>query len=427
MKDIRSMMRVPVGLLCKGLYVSQPDRPWTEIPLMFQGLYIRTDEEIEILRSHCSVVYVDTDRSSGSAIEQVRRDTAPAATAEPSAPADRPGGARDVFGESRHPDGRQFRALLHRTYERRQRVRDFVDHVLGDAKQGRGLDLGAADELIDGLVDVIGDNASAALWLANMKSRDRYTTFHSVNVCLLSLAFAVHLGYESGDLQRIGLGALLHDIGKVRTPPAILDKAGPLTDAEFDIVKLHPQDGHDIAVEAGGFPGQALEIILLHHERLDGTGYPHGLPGTRIPLHVRIVGLVDAYEAMTSPRSFRDAIPADKALQTLYNEADDRFGARVVQEFIRCVGVYPVGSLVELDNGALAVVLASRPDARVHPTVLLVRTPDGDLYEKRLLVNLAADDQSPAAPRSIRRVVNPLIEDIDVAGIIAVEFGLDMT
>jgi hypothetical protein len=137
--------------------------------------------------------------------------------------------------------------------------------------------------------------------------------------------------------------------------------------------------------------------------------------------------LANAYDSLTSERPYRAAMAADKALQQLYNGAGGTFGDRLVQEFIRCVGIYPAGSLVELDNGAAGVVLGSRPDARIQPTVLLVRTPDGEYYRKRVVLNLAAEagSEGPAPARHIRRALNPSEEDIDVAGIVAIEFGLD--
>lgn len=424
-----NMTRIPVEYLEKGLYVAQLDRPWTEIPLMFQGFEITTDEELEILRDHCSFVYVDTERSSPDAIDEV--DTlSPPTHGDPGTSAESQGAPADVtavFGDTRVPDKEIFRSLVRRAYESRTQAREFVDSALSEVAQGRGVDTQAAGSVIEDMVAKISDNASAALWLTSLKDKDEYTTVHSINVCILALAFGLQLGYQGRELQHIGVGALLHDVGKVRTPSEILNKREPLTPEEFRIVRRHAQEGYEIVSQAGGASREALEIIRLHHERVDGQGYPLGLIGGQIPLHVRLVALVDAYDAMISPRHFRDPMPADQALQRLYNEADGRFGTKPVQEFIRCVGVYPVGCLVELDNGALAIVLGQRADARLRPTVLMVRTPNGEPYEKRLVLNLDAEPKSDAAaaPRFVRRVVNAAPEGIDVASIVAVEFGIE--
>lgn len=425
-----NMTRIPVEYLDKGLYVAQLDRPWTDIPLMFQGFEIRTDEELEILRSHCSFVYVDPERSSPDAIDEVDTLSQPTHGDPDGGSVGRATTAVDVttvFGDAREPDKEVFRSLVRHAYASRTQAREFVDSVLTGVANGRGVDTQAASVVIEDMVSKISDNASAALWLTSLRDKDEYTIVHSINVCILALAFGLHLGYEGRELQQIGIGALLHDVGKVRTPTEILNKREPLTPEEFRIVRRHAQDGYEIVSQAGGASQEALEIIRLHHERVDGQGYPLGLVGGQIPLHVRLVAVVDAYDAMTSPRQFRDPMPADQALQRLYNEADARFGTRPVQEFIRCVGVYPVGSLVELDNGAFAIVLGQRAEARLRPTVLMVRTPGGEPYEKRLVLNLDAEPgaDDSGAPRFVRRVANAAAEGIDVAGIVAVEFGLE--
>ena len=242
---------------------------------------------------------------------------------------------------------------------------------------------------------------------------------------MLMLAFGVHHRFERSELERFAMGALLIDLGMTRMPGEILNKAGALTEEEWKIMRTHPQAGAEIVKATGYVPRETMDIIELHHERLDGSGYPYGLQGARIPLHARLAGLFDTYDAMTSPRVYQDAMPPDRVLQYLLNEADYTFGVTPVQQFIRCVGLYPIGSLVELDNGAAAVVVSSRPEARVRPTVLLVRTPDGDFYDKRVLLNLAADPEArgPTA-RTVRRVLDPVAEGIDVPAIIEFECGL---
>jgi HD-GYP domain-containing protein (c-di-GMP phosphodiesterase class II) len=239
------------------------------------------------------------------------------------------------------------------------------------------------------------------------------------------LAYGVHHGFARPDLERMAMGALLMDVGMTKLPDAILTKAGQLSADEMEVMMRHPSEGVEIVRAAGFVPRETLEIIQMHHERLDGSGYPHGLQATQLPLHARLAGMLDTYDAMTSPRAFQDATPADRVLQYLLNESESTFGPTLVQQLIQCIGLYPVGSLIELDNGAVAIVVGSRPDARVRPTVLLVRTPDGDFYDKRILLNLAADPEaSGPSARTVRRVLDPVYEDIDAPGIVAFEFGM---
>lgn len=420
-------IRLPVELLRHGLYVAECDRPWDEIPLMFQGFTITTDEELDVLRRHCRFVFVDVRRSRDEALDSLSK-TDPAEVAGGSSPG-RSDPGQDI-GSGRRPSPERFRANVEAAGEVRAEAHEFIARAFRDARLGQGLDTGAAREVIPALVEQITDNATAALWLTSLRGRDSYTEVHSINVCVLSLAFAMNLGVEDrAKLERIALGALLHDVGKVKIPAEILNKSGPLTAEEWEVVKTHPEKGHKIVAESADVPQEALEIILLHHERRGGQGYPMGLRGGQLPQHVQVVALANAYDSLTSARPYRPAEQPDKVLQDFYNDAEDLFGRDPVERFIRCVGIYPVGSLVELDNGAVGVVVGSPPDDRLRPTVLLVRTPDGELYDKRVLLNLAADaeDGAAAPARAVRRVLDPVEEEIDVAGIVAFEFGFDLS
>lgn len=419
-------VRIAVEELAHGLFVADLDRPWSEVPVMFQGFEVRDDEELEILRQHCDYVYVDCDRSRQSALE----------TLTPRADEPRPGAGKtaaverrdvaDAFAEARQPDKDAFRELVSEAHQNRTAALDFMDTVMSSLAAGEIMDTASARDAVSDLADTVSRNTTASVWLTNLRERDEYLTRHAVNVCVLMLAYGVHHGFQRTDLERMAMGALLMDVGMARLPNAILTKTGALSADEMELMMRHPQEGVEIVKTAGYVPRETREIIEMHHERLDGSGYPLGLQGAQLPLHARLAGLLDTYDAMTSPRAFQDATPADRVLQYLLNESESTFGSTPVQQLIQCIGLYPVGSLIELDNGAAAIVIGSRPDARVRPTVLLVRTPDGDFYEKRILLNLAADPEaSGPSARTVRRVLDPVLEDIDVPGIVAMEFGLD--
>ena len=178
-------------------------------------------------------------------------------------------------------------------------------------------------------------------------------------------------------LEEVGLGALLHDMGKMRTPVTILDKPGRPHGRRV----RHPQEtsGGRLpdAAQTGRLPRLALEIVQLHHERIGGEGYPIGLKGEEIPLHVRVVALAEVYDDITSDRVYHDGIPAANCLNMMFHWAPRDFGEDLMQEFIRCIGIYPIGSLVELNTGALGIVMSSNPDSRLKPVVMLVRDREG--------------------------------------------------
>jgi putative nucleotidyltransferase with HDIG domain len=431
LSDSEQQLKVPVEQLCQGMYVDALDRPWVETPFLFQGFKV-TDDDIATLEVHCRFVYVDLARSQSTAARRAQQAAQSAADEEAPRTSRRSlgggqGPAYDKpFGGKREPDEAHFRELVQAAEAGRHQARQEVDRVMQDIRLGRSLDAARAREVVHELVHQVSADSSAALWLTNLKNRDEYTSIHCVNVCVFALAFGLHLGLDRDALTRLGLGALLHDVGKTKTPDEILNKTGQLTDDEFEVVKRHAEDGYQIMRDTGGVADDALAVIRHHHERMAGTGYPLGLTGTDIPLHVRVAGLADAYDAMTSDRSYQTAMAADNALHKLYRRGADMFGDEMVQEFIRCVGIFPVGSVVELDNGAVGVVVATGADARLQPTLLLVRTPDGHPYDKRVLVNLAAETRRGEgdAPCRIVRARNPASVDVDVPAIVADEFGL---
>lgn len=433
MSHPENQVKLPVACLRPGLYVAALDRPWLDTPFLFQGFAIQEAGEVRTLGRYCDFVYVDADRSDPDELLAARRhaEKAPGPPGEPPSTPEHgprprtrrePSRVAETDGE-RFPEGKRFRESVAAAKAGRDQARQAVDRLMADLRFGKSVDTRAARKAVAELVTRVSADASAALWLTNLKDRDEYTSIHCVNVCVLALAFGLHLDLEQDTLINLGTGALLHDVGKTRTPDAILNKPGPLDEREFEVMKRHPEDGYRLLAASGGAAKEVLEIVRLHHERVPGTGYPFGLKGEEIPLPVRIVAIVDTYDAMTSDRAYRDAISADDALNQLYRYEHDAFGTDLVEAFIRCLGIFPVGSVVELDNGAIGVVVETRPHARLQPTLRMVRTPDGETYKKRLLVNLAeaspVDETNPAS--RIARALTPASANIDIAPIVMAE------
>ncbi len=418
--------KIPVRSLRHGLYVYQLDRPWIETPFLFQGFLISRDDELDMLREYCEYVIVDAARSEEKALAEIEAETP---RREKRAPAPMPPSERDranAFGTVAFPKRERFRELVRIAHEARAEARSAIDTALQDARLGHAIDVPELRNAVAKMTRSVIGNASAALWLTTLKKVDEYTAIHSINVCILSLTFGRHLGLSEAELRNLGIGAVLHDVGKTRTPSEILEKPGALTTEEFEIVKRHPEDGYQLMLDARHMSKQALEIIRLHHERLDGSGYPFGLPGDRIPLHVRLVSIVDAYDAMTSDRVYQSAKSPDTALKILYEGRGKHYDNRLVEHFIRCIGIFPVGSIVELDSGAIAVVVAQNPKSQLKPTILFLRTPAGEPFRKRLLVNLDALGEEEAARlgQRIIRGLDPATAGIDIPDVARSEFGL---
>ncbi|MCC5858512.1 MAG: HD-GYP domain-containing protein [Ectothiorhodospiraceae bacterium] len=412
--------RLDVADLKLGHYVAELDRPWTETPFLFQGFVVSSEEELHKLRGLCDHVYVDAEQSRVPV--EPRAVTLPFRRRKPRATL---GGPTTAVTASRVADLTSFRRSAGHAGGVRERSRVYLQKVFKDGRLGASLDTDEAKEVVRGLVETISADANAAIWLTQLKRKDEYTSLHCLNVCVLTLAFCRHLGYSSEDLQMIGLGALLHDIGKTQTPLEILNKPGPLTRDEFAVMKRHPEDGYRLMLRTGQLPEVSLSIIRSHHERIPGDGYPLALRGSELQVPVLAVAIADVYDAMTSDRIYHQGIGTDLALRMMYEQAAQTFGQELMEAFIRCVGIYPVGSLVELGNQALGLVIDAGEDTRLLPRVLLVRNADGRMRPEPTMLDLAELSQGGRLRDwTIRRVVSTAEAGFDPRRIMLEQAGL---
>ena len=400
--------KIPVSGLTLGMYVAELDRPWLESPFLFQGFVIESPDQLQALQECCQYVFIDDAR------------TAPGGEEGGAAGAD-----LTIPGVQETKERAGFRMAVRRVLDYRQKLYPRLQKVLDDARLGHLVEARETRAMVQELVELVAVNPQAALWLTNLKDRHSHTADHCFNTAVLAVAFSAHLGMEKGTLEEIGLGALLHDIGKMRTPVTILDKPGVLTEDEFDVIKKHPVDGYQMLRKQGSLPQVALEVVQLHHERVSGQGYPFGLKGGEIPQHARVVALAEVYDDISSDRIYHDGVPAANCLNMMFHWAPRDFGEDLMQEFIRCIGIYPIGSLVQLNTGALGIVMSSNPDSRLKPVVMLVRDREGRPYRRRPLLNLAAPGPKEGGfSWQVQRVVDCKDYDIDPARIAQMEARL---
>ena len=288
---------------------------------------------------------------------------------------------------------------------------------------GKSLDTKDTKAAVTQMVSAITVNPNSMLWLANLRQKHERTAGHCLNTSILCIAFGKHIGLSDVDLNLLGQGAMLHDIGKVRIPPAILDKPGPFTEEERQLVRRHPLDGEAVLKLTRQLPDKVMEIVRSHHERFDGKGYPDGLAGDAVPLGAKIVGIVDTYDSLTSESPYRPASTAADALRVLRSEGADAYGKDMIQEFIRCLGIYPIGSLVECNNGALAVVVSSTLASRLKPVIMVVRDERGVETKPRMLLSLATMGDDLVSRWGIKGNADPKKHNLNLPGIIAEEAG----
>jgi HD-GYP domain-containing protein (c-di-GMP phosphodiesterase class II) len=216
-----------------------------------------------------------------------------------------------------------------------------------------------------------------------------------MRVGVLSIAFGRFLGLPDADLELLGLAGMLHDVGKITTPSEILNKPGKLTPEEYDIMKQHSVLGKDVLEGVKGLEALVVDTAHYHHERVDGNGYPEKLDATLLHKFIRMVSVVDVYDAITSDRCYQQGRSAFEALKILFSETDKHFDKELVEVFIRMIGIYPPGTLVEMSNGEVGIVISSNPNSRLKPKVELVADADKKIRSP-YIIDLAADPKDAA-------------------------------
>lgn len=405
--------KLAVERLRLGMYVVELDRPWLESPFLFQGFPIRNQDELEQLRDCCEFVYIDMEQS----IEWERGESSPSTPAEV---------RFATRGVNRKPPSREkivyqdtqgFTEALPESIMLYSAAKDYIGNVLDDVRLGNNINTGAARELADRLAENIVKNENALVWLTQLKNRDEYTSMHSINVCVLSLLFGRFLGMNEEELCHLGLGALLHDIGKMRIPGKILNKPGRLDAKEKALMHRHPEYGYALLKSHDDLHPAVLEIALSHHERYDGSGYPRGLKGKALNSYALLVSVIDFYDAVTSDRAYHIGISPHEALNMMYAVAAKSFPKALVESFIQCLGIYPIGSLVELESGEVGVVMTVNRQRRLNPILTLVLDGNKRPLPVVKMMNLELQERTDN-PTRIKKILESNAYGIDVRRLI---------
>ncbi|MDQ2070890.1 HD-GYP domain-containing protein, partial [Natronospira bacteriovora] len=368
------------------------------------------DEELKKLRSLCRYVVIDNERGyDGPAFEQ--RQPPPSAP-----PVARKEVARQPAPEllPAEPD---FRKALTQVYQYRRRATAFLDNVLQGVRSGQSVDTGAAVHVVEGLAKSVEVNINASMWLNSLKRRHEHSANHCTNVAVVSLAFAHYLGYSGQKLIDVGIGALLHDVGLMRLPIHLLDKPGKLAPEEERELREHPTQGeHLLQRGKAQLSSTVVNIIRHHHERLDGSGYPDGLSGDRIPEEAMIVALADIYDAMTTERPYKTPASPHGSMNVIKQLGDREFKRSLVQAFMSCIGIYPIGSVVQLHSGDIALVVSHTRRTRLRPEVMILQNAKGQMYRNWPLMDLDKRAEMRGGDKfQIMRVVDPARYGVDVA------------
>ena len=408
-------VRIDVGDLEQGMYVAELDRPWLDSPFLFQGFILESQEDITKVKQVCQFVYIDGSQSTPTAQNALQQLQNKGASGTPT----RMG---TVHSQQQAGGGAgNFHNVLKQAVGVHQRGRLLTLDLLKSAQLQRRINISAARELVKDTADNLMRDHNVMLWLTYLKQRDEYTLTHCMNVSILAMNFARHLQLDRTQIELVGLGALLHDLGKMRIPDAILNKPGRLTAEEFAIMQTHPHEGFNLLANEEALPGEVLDVVLHHHERVSGNGYPDKLPAAEIPQLTKIASIVDVYDAITSDRCYHDGVSPYHALQNIYKWANENFDKHLVEEFISCMGLYPVGSAVALNHGQIGIVVATTPKTRLRPIVLITHNQQGEPVAVRSIINLATQEWKKDKRLEIQRVIEPKEFGLDVRKIIEQE------
>lgn len=394
------------------MYVSELDRPWTSTSFLFQGFEISDEATLQELKDTCEFVYIDTEKAGDTAekaktaqpqaieyatVTELSIDTTPDLQYVLEGPPTKKRWSPEISTlEEELPKARRIES----------ETRTVLYNTLEDVRLGRTIDSEATKAVIADMVESIIRNPDAMGVLSQLKDADEYTALHSVRVCILALTFGRHLDMTREDLNLLGVGALLHDVGKMRVPVEILNKKGRLTEEEFEIMKSHVPLGVEVLQRSPGIPRASIEVAANHHERYAGGGYANGQQGDNIGVFGMIGGVVDCYDAITSDRSYHKGMTAYDALSKMYQWRNTAFHPGLIEQFIQCMGVYPIGSIVELSTGAIGVVATVNRERRLKPRVALILNSNKQPYDAVKVVDLMSEaTRNPTGAPEIKKVI----------------------
>ncbi|MFK7858664.1 MAG: HD-GYP domain-containing protein [Granulosicoccus sp.] len=360
--------KIDVKDLRVGMFVVALDIPWEESSFMFQGLEIQSPSDVLAVQNECSTVWVDYDEFTLQKNDESQTLGLPASNGV--------GFSQDsgVLVEDEIDAATEVHNLASQT----------ISNLFEEIRLGAEIDGGKVKQAVNGCVDSILRNPDASVWLTRIQAKHQATAQHSLNVAALSIVLAKSLGMSNRELEDIGVCGMLHDVGKTSLPSELLEKAGPLTPEERAEMQRHARYGRDILLSTKSVMSGAADVAHSHHERPDGLGYPRKLTDDSIPLFAKIVSIAEAYDTMTVRQPYRIAFSPSDALQELYSQRGKQFDEDLVVRFIDAIGIFPPGSIVEMLNGEVGIVLSNTKD-KLRPRVIIILDAIGEPTAQRVV------------------------------------------
>lgn len=362
------LTKIHVSGLAIGMNVVKLDKDWLESSFLYQGFIVQNGEDIRLLEEECLHVWIEPVVVSPTIDKNQSLHVL----------------NKQLNQKTRYINKLSMTHEYEKSYEAFKSSRRKTKSIFDKIAFSDVINIKEAKEAVETCLDSIIRNPNAMLWMSRIREAESYTADHSLNVCILCITFGRYLGYDKDELFALGMCGLLHDVGKMRVPETVLNKASKLSDKEWKVMQAHVIFGRNLLMSSPGI-GESVDVAYSHHERVDGNGYPRGLDGTQLSVYTKIVSIVDSFDAMTAERSYSKAITSSAAVKEIYRCRGTQFDETLALQFIEIVGMYPPATVVELSNGYLGIVLERSQKFQRLPKVLLLLDAAGNKVKKQII------------------------------------------
>jgi HD-GYP domain-containing protein (c-di-GMP phosphodiesterase class II) len=383
------LREIPVDELQLGMYVSKLDRPWTETPFVFQGFILRSQKQLDVMKKFCSHVFVDPEKEDLTEVEGHVGGT-PAS----------------IRGTTVYKEAASLDMELPRARSAIAQTTSVLKEITHAVSVRGAIDSAKVKEAASDVTESVVRNPDAATLLVQLQEKSGETFNRAIHVSVMMSIFGRFLQLPRESIEHLGLLGLLQDAGKLKLPTALLEKREPFTPEEEALYQTHVDHSVEILNATQGLPNDLPGLASLHHEHFDGSGYPRGLRGGAIALPGMIAGIVDAFDTLIAPPPRGKHMSPSNALNLIFKGRGSQFQPALVEQFIQCVGVYPVGSAVELNTGETGIVIAQNPLRRLQPSVMVIKDAKGYEHRPYKMLDLSKEPKAtPDEPYRIRRTL----------------------